>query len=109
MSAGCIWGPAHSCHQAACHRFKGSRDKGHAPLVPLCSRSLGFWGSESQEKNVQWLDVTHAKQRHARMLQDATTHTVSFLQEAVTGDFGELVRLLLDHGGKIFDTRRGQV
>ena len=30
-------------------------------------------------------------------------------QEAVTGDFGELVRLLLEHGGKIWDARRGQV
>ena len=34
---------------------------------------------------------------------------VLFPQEAVTGDFGELVRLLLDNGGKIFDTKRGQV
>ncbi len=31
------------------------------------------------------------------------------LQEAVTGEFGELARLLLDHGGRIWEKSQGQV
>lgn len=70
---------------------------------------LGFLGLEIASATIFSIWMRPELNRGMLLKTGATTHTVSFPQEAVTGDFGELVRLLLDHGGKIFDTRRGQV